>query len=103
MHEIVITGYGIKAPGVFNKLDFLSVLKNGICTQSVTKSPNGEEMVAGVIEGDFLEINQKNYKRTHVQRDSQWQQHWTLLKCQTQKIINLNGLLYIGFGSRGNS
>ena len=63
MHEIVITGYGIKAPGVFNKLDFLSVLKNGICTQSVTKSPNGEEMVAGVIEGDFLEINEKNYKR----------------------------------------
>ena len=65
MDDIVITGYGIKAPGVYDKISFLHVLEKGICTQSLLKSdtqPNAT-IVAGLIEGNFLEINGENYKR----------------------------------------
>ena len=65
MDDIVITGYGIKAPGVYDKISFLHVLEKGICTQSLLKSdtqPNAT-IVAGLIEENFLEINGENYKR----------------------------------------
>ena len=65
MDDIVITGYGIKAPGIFNKSSFLNVLDRGICTQTLLKNINqhGNDLVAGVIDDDFLEINGSNYRR----------------------------------------
>ena len=65
LEEIVITGYGIKAPGVYDKTSFLNVLDKGICTQSILKSDNQPDhnIVAGLIEDDFLEIKGENYKR----------------------------------------
>ena len=65
MDDIVITGYGIKAPGVYDKISFLNVLDKGICTQSILKNDNQPHtnIVAGLIEDNFLEINGKNYKR----------------------------------------
>lgn len=63
--EIVITGYGIKAPGVHNKTNLLDVLRNGKCTQSIIHNNTlpKTSIVAGVIEDYFIEINGKNYKR----------------------------------------
>ena len=65
MDDIVITGYGIKAPGVQDKFSFLNVLDKGICTQSILKNVNQphSSIVAGLIEDSFQEINGKNYKR----------------------------------------
>jgi 3-oxoacyl-(acyl-carrier-protein) synthase len=63
LDDIVITGYGIKAPGICDKSSFLEVLKNGICTQSLFKDPLGEPIVAGMIHDDFIKMNEKNYKR----------------------------------------
>lgn len=65
MDEIVITGYGIKAPGVLDKSSFLNVLEKGICTQSILNTTNQPniDIVAGYIEDNFLDINGKNYKR----------------------------------------
>ncbi|WP_338655203.1 hypothetical protein V6B14_03545 [Sporosarcina psychrophila] len=65
MDDIVITGYGIKAPGVYDKNSFLNVLDKGICTQSILKNENQPDttIVAGLIEENFLEINGENYKR----------------------------------------
>jgi 3-oxoacyl-(acyl-carrier-protein) synthase len=65
LDRLVITGYGIKAPGALTKHEFRSVLENGICTQSVLKSNNGthSSVIAGIIEDEFTIINEKNYKR----------------------------------------
>ncbi|MFJ7738853.1 beta-ketoacyl synthase N-terminal-like domain-containing protein [Lysinibacillus sp. NPDC097287] len=65
MDDIVITGYGIKAPGVSDKFSFLNVLDKGICTQSILKNDNQPQssIVAGLIEDSFQEINGRNYKR----------------------------------------
>ena len=63
MDDIVITGYGIKAPGICDKSSFLEVLKKGICTQSLLTDPQGKPIVAGMIHDDFIEINGKNFKR----------------------------------------
>lgn len=65
MDDIVITGFGIKAPGVCDKISFLNVLEKGICTQSLLKSTTQPDatVVAGLIEGKFLEIRGENYKR----------------------------------------
>lgn len=65
MDDIVITGYGIKAPGVLDKSSFLNVLEKGICTQSILNTTNQPniDIVAGYIEDNFLDINGKNYKR----------------------------------------
>jgi len=65
LDEIVITGYGIKAPGVLDSLSYLNVLENGICTQSILNTTNQPniDIVAGLIEDNFLDINGKNYKR----------------------------------------
>lgn len=65
MEDIVITGYGIKAPGVYDKKSFLNVLKQGICTQSILA--NGIQpkstIVAGLIDEPFMEIGRKSFKR----------------------------------------
>lgn len=65
MSDIVITGYGIKAPGVLDKFSLLNVLDKGICTQSILKNDNHQNasIVAGVIEDSFQEINGVNYSR----------------------------------------
>lgn len=65
MDDVVITGYGIKAPGVHDKKSFLNILEKGICTQSILKNDTQSDasIVAGFIEDDFLKINGENYKR----------------------------------------
>ena len=83
MDDIVITGYGIKAPGVCDKLSFLDVLKSGICTQSLLKDPLDEPIVAGMIHDDFIKINEKNYKRSsRVRIDWRLLQHWMHVTCR---------------------
>lgn len=63
--NVVITGYGIKAPGVLNKEDFQRVLENGICTHSVLEGRGKEQssIIAGVIEDDFAMLRERNYTR----------------------------------------
>lgn len=65
LSEIVVTGYGLKAPGVEDANLFLDILKNGTCTQSIFKdaNPSGGDLVAGIIENDFLEIDGIKYNR----------------------------------------
>jgi 3-oxoacyl-[acyl-carrier-protein] synthase II len=63
--DIVITGYGIKAPGATNKSSFRHILQQGICTQTVLTNVNQQQdsITAGVIEEDFLEMNGTQYRR----------------------------------------
>ncbi|CAM5433485.1 Ketosynthase family 3 (KS3) domain-containing protein OS=Lysinibacillus sphaericus OX=1421 GN=LS41612_07035 PE=3 SV=1 [Lysinibacillus sphaericus] len=65
MDDIVITGYGIKAPGILDKHSFLNVLTKGICTQSNLNNADLPQanIVAGVIDQNFQEINGVNYRR----------------------------------------
>jgi len=65
LDDIVITGYGIKAPGILDKYSFLNVLQKGICTQSILHNSQQPQasLVAGMIEESFLEINGVNYRR----------------------------------------
>lgn len=65
MDDIVITGYGIKAPGILDKINFLNVLDKGICTQSILQNADEPQtsMVAGLIDDNFQEINGVNYQR----------------------------------------
>ncbi|MHA6259286.1 beta-ketoacyl synthase N-terminal-like domain-containing protein [Sporosarcina sp. CAU 1771] len=65
MGKIVITGYGVKAPGITNIQEFRTSLENGICSMSVLrgKGPNDADIVAGVIQDELLTINGKNFKR----------------------------------------
>ncbi|POZ55478.1 Actinorhodin polyketide putative beta-ketoacyl synthase 1 [Lysinibacillus sphaericus] len=65
MDDIVITGYGIKAPGILDKHSFLNVLEKGICTQRVLNNAHQPQanIVAGVIDQNFQEINGVNYRR----------------------------------------
>ncbi len=65
LDDIVITGYGIKAPGILDKFSFLNVLEKGICTQGIlnyAQQPH-TNIVAGLIEDSFLEINGVSYHR----------------------------------------
>lgn len=63
--DIVVTGFGIKAPGVYDEDSFLHVLRNGICTQSILRMENINlgEMVAGVVNQEYMEINGQSTKR----------------------------------------
>lgn len=65
LDDIVITGYGIKGPGILDKADFLNILENGICTQSIIEIENDshKNIVAGLVEDPFLEIYGRNYQR----------------------------------------
>lgn len=64
MENVVITGYGIKAPNIDNKLQFKTVLEHGICTHRVIKDRiNGLDMVCGVIDDDFKVVRGKKLKR----------------------------------------
>ncbi len=65
LDDIVITGYGIKAPGILDKHSFLNVLTKGICTQSNLNNAHQPQanIVAGVIDQNFQEINGVNYRR----------------------------------------
>lgn len=65
MSEIVITGYGIKAPGVLDDISFFNVLNKGICTQSILKNDDhpDSDIVVGLIDEDFLKIKGVNYRR----------------------------------------
>ena len=65
LDDIVITGYGIKAPGILDKHSFLNVLTKGICTQSNLNNAHLPQanIVAGVIDQNFQEINGVNYRR----------------------------------------
>lgn len=65
MGNIVITGYGLKAPGALGKDSFHKVLEEGICTLSVLKGvgQNQSDIVAGLIEEEFIYMKERNYKR----------------------------------------
>jgi 3-oxoacyl-(acyl-carrier-protein) synthase len=63
--RIVITGYGVKAPGVSNRDEFRKVLEKGICTQEVLQGigPKNSSIVCGVIHENFEIISGKKYNR----------------------------------------
>jgi 3-oxoacyl-(acyl-carrier-protein) synthase len=65
MDKIVITGYGVKAPGVSNIDQFKDVLELGICTQEILhgRGHNGSNIVCGVVHEDLNMISGENYKR----------------------------------------
>lgn len=65
MEKIVVTGYGIKAPGVENSMQYKDVLMKGLCTQEVVTGigPNDTDLVCGIIHNDYNQINSRNYKR----------------------------------------
>ena len=60
MDNVVVTGYGMKAPGAMSKEDFYRVLKKGICTHSVLEGKGKDQtnIIAGVIEDDFEIISE---------------------------------------------
>ena len=65
MDEIVITGYGVKAPGISNIGQFKVVLEQGICTQEILhgRGNNGSNIVCGVVHEDLEIISGQKYKR----------------------------------------
>ncbi|MEH7548766.1 MULTISPECIES: beta-ketoacyl synthase N-terminal-like domain-containing protein [Bacillaceae] len=65
MDEIVITGYGVKAPGISNIGQFKVVLEQGICTQEILhgRGNNGSNIVCGVVHEDLEVISGQKYKR----------------------------------------
>lgn len=65
MDKVAVTGYGIKAPGVSNSIDYKDVLENGICTQEIIHAhgPHDIRIVGGRIPDSFTNINGRNYKR----------------------------------------
>lgn len=89
MDKIVITGFGIKAPGISNIDQFKDVLEQGICTQEILhgRGHNGSNIVAGVIHEDFNMISGQNYKR--YPRAANWglQQLRKLFKWPTYQVM----------------
>ncbi|VEF47944.1 beta-ketoacyl synthase [Bacillus freudenreichii] len=65
MQNIVISGYGIKAPGIDNKEEFKETLEKGICKLDILKDigPYESHIVAGIVDHDYLMIKERNYKR----------------------------------------
>ncbi|GIN84564.1 3-oxoacyl-[acyl-carrier-protein] synthase 2 [Heyndrickxia sporothermodurans] len=66
MKKIVVTGYGLKAPGSISKHQFKFNLENGICSQSffATNGKKGsQQLVAGVVPDDLEVINGISYRR----------------------------------------
>jgi 3-oxoacyl-[acyl-carrier-protein] synthase II len=65
MDKIVITGYGVKAPGISNKDQFKDVLEKGICTHEILygRGYNGSNIVCGVVHEDLDIISCQKYKR----------------------------------------
>ncbi|WP_335872516.1 beta-ketoacyl synthase N-terminal-like domain-containing protein [Bacillus sp. 2205SS5-2] len=65
MNKVVITGYGMKVPGALTKTEFRQVLEKGICTHSILegRGKGGSNIIAGVIDEDFTELRERNYKR----------------------------------------
>lgn len=65
MDKIVITGCGVKAPGVSNIDQFKDVLELGICTQEILhgRGHNDSNIVCGVVHEDLNMISGENYKR----------------------------------------
>ncbi|MBD8006398.1 beta-ketoacyl-[acyl-carrier-protein] synthase family protein [Bacillus norwichensis] len=65
MGDIVITGYGIKAPDINDKEGFKETLEKGICKLDILEGigPNDSNIVAGIIPHEFLTIKERNYKR----------------------------------------
>jgi 3-oxoacyl-(acyl-carrier-protein) synthase len=65
MDKIVITGFGVKAPGVSNIDQFKEVLEQGICTQEILhgRGNNGSNIVCGVVHEELDMISGQNYKR----------------------------------------
>ncbi|BCB05799.1 beta-ketoacyl synthase N-terminal-like domain-containing protein [Bacillus sp. KH172YL63] len=63
MDSIVVTGYGIKAPGAMSKEEFYRVLEKGICTHSLLegRGKNRTNIIAGVVGDDFESIKGRNY------------------------------------------
>ncbi|WP_052353857.1 beta-ketoacyl synthase N-terminal-like domain-containing protein [Neobacillus jeddahensis] len=62
---VVITGYGIKAPGINNINQFKDVIETGTCTQEILhgRGHNGSNIVCGVVHEELDSISGQNYKR----------------------------------------
>ena len=58
LEEIVVTGYGIKAPGVVDSESFLNVLENGICTQSILE--NGTPLSAQEVAQGYKDVKERS-------------------------------------------
>ncbi|MFB3162436.1 beta-ketoacyl synthase N-terminal-like domain-containing protein [Neobacillus sp. 179-J 1A1 HS] len=65
MDKIVITGFGVKAPGISNIDQYKYVLEQGICTQEILygRGNNGSNIVCGVVHEELDTISGQNYKR----------------------------------------
>jgi 3-oxoacyl-[acyl-carrier-protein] synthase II len=65
MDKIVITGFGVKAPGISTIDQFKDVLEQGICTQEILhgRGNNGSNIVCGVVHEELDTISGQNYKR----------------------------------------
>jgi 3-oxoacyl-[acyl-carrier-protein] synthase II len=62
--KIVVTGYGIKAPGIEDSQRFKDVLDQGLCTLEVVSGigPNESDLVCGIIHNEYKRINGRNYR-----------------------------------------
>ncbi len=65
MEDIVVTGYGLKVPGALDKDSFRKILEEGRCALSVLPGAgyNQSDIVVGLIEEDFVNMRERNYKR----------------------------------------
>jgi len=63
--KIVVTGMGIVVPKAKNTKEFSEMLQNGTCGLSIVEEigPEGESIVGGIIEDEYMSIDGKNYKR----------------------------------------
>ncbi|GIP35037.1 beta-ketoacyl synthase N-terminal-like domain-containing protein [Paenibacillus sp. J2TS4] len=64
MDRIVITGYGLKAPGVGDKEEYRNVLEKGVCTQKVVSGlgPHDEDIVCGIISEEAIPLSDRKYR-----------------------------------------
>ncbi len=65
VERIVVTGYGVLAPGAHNRHTFREILEQGICTQEIVdnRGPGGSSIVAGLVHDESINLCKKKYKR----------------------------------------
>lgn len=64
LDRVVITGYGLKAPGIGNKIHFRDILENGVCTQQIVSGlgPNGSDIICGRIDDELISLPDRKYR-----------------------------------------
>lgn len=66
MNRVVITGYGLVAPGTSNKKEYKQLLERGLCAQEVIPGmgPNGIDIICGKMDDQFMgERRYRHYPR----------------------------------------